>query len=83
MVQGTGGYSAAMCTASSTTTSCAASSCGMSLEERGVSLPESGGSFSQDAEFDKLAYLVKASLDMDAVYESMGMRAGRAMQIPR
>lgn len=50
---------------------------------KGVSLPRIGGSFSQDAEFDKLAHLVRTSLDMDAVYESMGMRARHSMQIPR
>ena len=42
---------------------------------KGVSLPKSGESFSQDAEFDKLAHLVRTNLNMDAVYESMGMKA--------
>ena len=43
---------------------------------KGVSLPRSGESFSQDAEFDKLAHPVRTSLNMDAVYESMGGRRG-------
>lgn len=50
---------------------------------KGVSLPRSGESFSQDAEFDKLAHLVRTSLNVDAAYKSMGMRARRSMQIPR
>ena len=48
-----------------------------------VSLPRSGESFSQDAEFDKLAHPVRTSLNMDAVYESMEVKARRSMQIPR
>lgn len=55
---------------------------GNAAGRKGVSLPRSGESFSQDAEFDKLAHLVRTSLNMDAVYESMGVKARRSMQIP-
>ncbi len=42
---------------------------------KGVSLPESDGEVDQSAEYDKLAAFVREHLDMELVYEAMGLRA--------
>jgi hypothetical protein len=43
-------------------------------ERKGVSLAFGGGEFSQSAEYDKLADLVRSSLDMEAVYRIAGLK---------
>jgi adenosylcobyric acid synthase len=40
---------------------------------KGVSLPLPAEAFSQSSEYDKLAHLVRTSLDMNAVYRMMGL----------
>ncbi|MYD36035.1 MAG: cobyric acid synthase [Dehalococcoidia bacterium] len=42
---------------------------------KGVSLPESAGEVDQNAEYDKLAAFVREHLDMELVYEAVGLRA--------
>ena len=56
-----------------------ASVLGALAERKGVSLPESDGDapHSNDAEYDKLAALVRGSLRMDLVYGMMGLPAPR------
>jgi len=43
-------------------------------ERKGVVLPPSDAAFSQSAEYDKLAELLRESLDMDAVYRAAGLK---------
>ena len=40
---------------------------------KGVSLPAKEGGFSQSAEYDKLANLIRSSLDMAAIYRMAGL----------
>ena len=43
--------------------------------KKGATLPPPQGDFSQTKEYDKLADLVRASLDMDALYRITGLRS--------
>lgn len=42
-------------------------------DKKSVSLPKSEDGFSQSREFDKLARLIRSSLDMDALYRTVGL----------
>ena len=42
-------------------------------KRKGAALPEAGGDIDQNAEYDKLASLVRANLDMELVYRVTGL----------
>ena len=46
---------------------------GYAARRKGAVLPEAGGDIDQNAEYDKLAALVRAHMDMELVYRVMGL----------